>query len=524
MKNEFEDYVLKEIDNIYGIEDSKWEILNYVKYLEISKEEHFANYNIIIHNNSSYPSETKNKLIEFLYSMLRKNGIITTKYEFIDAKLIRNFEREKKKEKLNLKKDLIIIDSERIGRSLENYREEITSIMEEFTEKIYIIIDDGFCVGEVNASFNKYFDWFFEIDKISENNKKEYIMNLLEENNIKNEDDCDYLENLVSEPFFKVKSKMNHIILQCKINNITNITNDIAEKYFKDSQTICEKNNTNEEEKNLKKNVNLNSLVGIYNIKEEINKIINYLKICKKRKSNLPMLHMCFTGNPGTGKTSVARIIGQIFKENKILSKGEFVEIHGRDLVGKYVGWTAKEVKNCIKRAKGGILFIDEAYSLVSDRKGSFEDEAIATLIKEMEDNRGDLCVILAGYKEEMMNLIEKNPGFESRIQFYVDFPDYTEEELYKIFKSLVQKENYKISSHVKETLLRNFKEQKTSITFSNGRYVRNIYEKVKIEQANRVANSNSEDINLIKKCDIEGVLKDEKLPENNKIKIGFAI
>lgn len=233
---------------------------------------------------------------------------------------------------------------------------------------------------------------------------------------------------------------------------------------------------------------------------------------------------MCFTGNPGTGKTSVARIIGQIFKENKILSKGEFVEIHGRDLVGKYVGWTAKEVKNCIKRAKGGILFIDEAYSLVSDRKGSFEDEAIATLIKEMENNRGDLCVILAGYKEEMMNLIEKNPGFESRIQFYVDFPDYTEEELYKIFKSLAQKENYKISSHVKETLLRNFKEQKTSITFSNGRYVRNIYEKVKIEQANRVANSNSEDINLIKKCDIEGVLKDEKLPENNKIKIGFAI
>lgn len=253
MKNEFEDYVLKEIDNIYGIEDSKWEILNYVRYLEISKDEHFANYNIIIHNNSSYPSETKNKLIEFLYSMLRKNGIITTKYEFIDAKLIRNFERKKKKEEFNLKEDLIIIDSERIGRSLENYREEITSIMEEFTEKIFIIIDDGFCVGEVNASFNKYFDWFFEIDKISENNKKEYIMNLLKENNIKNEDDCDYLENLVSEPFFKVKSKMNHIILQCKINNITNITNDVAEKYFKDNKKICEQNNTNGEEKNLKK-------------------------------------------------------------------------------------------------------------------------------------------------------------------------------------------------------------------------------------------------------------------------------
>ncbi len=124
----------------------------------------------------------------------------------------------------------------------------------------------------------------------------------------------------------------------------------------------------------------------------------------------MPTLHMCFTGNPGTGKTTVARIIGQIFKEEKILSKGEFVEVHGRDLVGKYVGWTAKEVQKCVERAKGGILFIDEAYSLnsdrkgsfedeaiaTSDRKGSFEDEAIATLIKEMEDKRDDLCVILS--------------------------------------------------------------------------------------------------------------------------------
>ena len=233
---------------------------------------------------------------------------------------------------------------------------------------------------------------------------------------------------------------------------------------------------------------------------------------------------MCFTGNPGTGKTTVARMIGQIFEKEKILSNGTFVEVHGRDLVGKYVGWTAKEVKKIIEKAKGGVLFIDEAYSLNSNDSGSFADEAIATLIKEMEDNRDDLCVILAGYQDEMAGLIKRNPGFESRIQFYIDFPNYNEDELYQIFKGLAQKEKYKLSSQVKEILLEDFRNQRTSKSFSNGRYVRNIYEKVKIEQANRVASNAKENINLIKKCDVEGVLVEQKPVEVHKIKIGFAV
>lgn len=233
---------------------------------------------------------------------------------------------------------------------------------------------------------------------------------------------------------------------------------------------------------------------------------------------------MCFTGNPGTGKTTVARIIGQIFKEEKILSKGEFVEIHGRDLVGKYVGWTAKEVQRYVERAKGGILFIDEAYGLNSDRKGSFEDEAIATLIKEMEDKRDDVCVILAGYQDEMEELIKRNPGFESRIQFYLNFPDYNEDELYNIFKKLAKNEEYKISSNIKDVLINDFKMKKTNDNFSNGRYVRNVYEKIKIEQANRVSSSDAEDMNLIKKCDIENVLENIKPIEIKKTRIGFAI
>ena len=193
-------------------------------------------------------------------------------------------------------------------------------------------------------------------------------------------------------------TKKNGIIIQPYNKQAVSLNN--IDSAFR----ICDEKRSEQKDD---KDLNFASLVGINNIKAEINKIVNYVKICQKRNKNIPTLHMCFTGNPGTGKTTVARIIGQIFKEEKILSKGEFIEIHGRDLVGKYVGWTAKEVQRCVERAKGGILFIDEAYSLNSDRKGSFEDEAIATLIKEMEDKRDDLCVILAGYTEEMERLAQ---------------------------------------------------------------------------------------------------------------------
>jgi DNA polymerase III delta prime subunit len=514
-----------ELDSIYGIEENKWEILNYIKYLEISKEKHFANYNIIIHTRSSYPLETKIKLIEFLHTILKQHNIINSEYEFVTSEQLKLFKKNDKsnnKEDINLNEDLIIIDSEKIGRSLENYKEEIMLMMEKFKDKIFIIIDDSFCKGEINAIFSKYYDWFFEIDKISENNKRDYIEKILNKNNIKIKNKCEYIEKLVEEPFFIVKSKINHVILQCKLNDVDKITDKFVKKYLEDSKEEKLKKTEKNKEENNNENLNLDSLVGICNIKGEINKIVNYVKICKKRKGTMPMLHMCFTGNPGTGKTTVARIIGKVFKDEKILSTGEFVEIHGRDLVGKYVGWTADEVKKCVNSAKGGILFIDEAYSLNSDRRGSFEDEAIATLIKEMEDNRDDLCVIFAGYQKEMKELLKRNPGFESRIQFYLNFPNYNEEELYEIFRNLAKKENYKISSQVKELLQNNFRKINTNETFSNGRYVRNLYEKVKIEQANRVSLNENEDINLIKKCDIESGLESVKSIEVQKNKIGF--
>ena len=187
------------------------------------------------------------------------------------------------------------------------------------------------------------------------------------------------------------------------------------------------------------------------------------------------------------------------------------------------MGWTAQKVHDTVEKAIGGVLFIDEAYSLVADRRGGFEDEAIATLIKEMEDHRNEVCIILAGYTDEMKNLIQLNPGFESRIQFTINFPNYSESELLEIFNRLCKKERYKLSSNCKETLINNFKRAKNENNFGNGRYVRNLFEKVKFEQADRVIQTNSKAINTITKKDIENVISTISYTEIERRKIGFC-
>ena len=239
------------------------------------------------------------------------------------------------------------------------------------------------------------------------------------------------------------------------------------------------------------------------------------------------MLHMVFNGNPGTGKTTVARIIGKIFSEEKILSdKENFVEAQRNDLIGEYVGHTAPKTQRVINKALGGVLFIDEAYSIasyISDEAGrDYGAECIATLLKGMEDHRDELCVILAGYTDEMERLLNVNPGFESRIQFVINFPDYTAEELYMIFKGLCKKEEYKIASNIKKYLVKYFEIAKKSKNFSNARFVRSLFEKIKIEQANRVIKE-KENRNLIKLEDVLNGLDKTKIKKvKTKQKIGF--
>ena len=237
----------------------------------------------------------------------------------------------------------------------------------------------------------------------------------------------------------------------------------------------------------------LSEMIGLAEVKKIIDQAVTYSKIQKAlAQRGMPSarraMHMVFTGAPGTAKTTVARLFAQILKDNEVLSVGDLVECGRKDLVGKYVGWTATQVRDMFLKAKGSVLFIDEAYSLVDYHKGSYGDEAINTIVQEMENAREDTVVIFAGYPKEMNEFIERNPGLRSRISFYVDFPDYSADELFDITKLIVKNNGYKLSDDAQQVLVPLFETATRSDDFGNGRYARNLVEQAQLAQAMRLS------------------------------------
>ena len=239
----------------------------------------------------------------------------------------------------------------------------------------------------------------------------------------------------------------------------------------------------------------LNNLIGQENIKKIVTDFINYAKlqqVCKSENMKVMQFsrHMCFVGNPGTAKTTVARIIAKIMKEEGLLSNGRLIEVGRADIVSKFVGGTAPKVKELFKKAYGNVLFIDEAYSLCDGRDRLFGDEAINAIVQEMENNRENLVVIFAGYKDEMQRFLDRNSGLRSRIAFEVEFPDYSEDELIKIAEYHAKKMDIDISQ-CEEKIREIISLNKDNKNFGNGRFVRNILEKARMKQATRLVNEN---------------------------------
>lgn len=252
----------------------------------------------------------------------------------------------------------------------------------------------------------------------------------------------------------------------------------------------------------------LNALIGLSTVKEEVNSLINLIKVRNLRKSHgLPLMdmsfHMVFTGNPGTGKTTVARLISKIYKELGLLSKGTLLETDRSGLVAGYVGQTALKVREVVEKALGGVLFIDEAYALSTQTQNDFGDEAIETLVKLMEDHRDNLVVIVAGYTEEMKDFLKSNSGLLSRFNKFFTFEDYSIDELMGILSSMATNSGYRITDEAAAEARRILcsLDDREKKNFGNARGIRNMFERMVSNQANRVcliAEPSVDDLSMI--------------------------
>ncbi|MDY5180343.1 AAA family ATPase [Butyribacter sp.] len=338
----------------------------------------------------------------------------------------------------------------------------------------------------------------------------------------------------ISKTDFKKNIKKSDDTKKCVITNDGDVFTDLEadkikimqqqeeqriarEEFMKVKRRILERERVQkeEQEKRIKVLVDeLNGMIGLSEVKEEIQSLINLIKIRNLREEmNMPVMdmsyHMVFTGSPGTGKTTVARLVGKIYKELGILSDGKMVETDRSGLVAGYVGQTAMKVHDVVEEAMGGVLFIDEAYSLVNnDMPNDFGTEAVDALVKLMEDHRDNLVIIVAGYTDEMKTFLKSNTGLVSRFNKFINFPDYTKDELVNILSVMANKAGLKIDEAAKSKVLELLKKMKPSQwkDFGNARGMRNLFEKFVMNQANRLVkleNPTRDDLMTIKEDDV---------------------
>lgn len=357
------------------------------------------------------------------------------------------------------------------------------AIKEHSMQTVFILIDLGSkaCKQAVGELVTKEDISFIEIFEGRGDNKtgKKYLRSLLKENKV----------NYVKEDFIIPEQKeysVNDIVKAYRSIKKNRIRNSIYKAYseVRPIKFDAPKSISNSYEE-------LQRMVGLKEIKSIIDQIISSQKMNKLRtEMGLDVVgvskHMIFTGNPGSAKTTVARLLAYILYEEKIIREARFIECGRQDLVGRYVGWTAKQVEEQFRKASGGILFIDEAYSLV-EKDGLYGDEAINTIVQMMENYRDDVIVIFAGYPDKMERFLEKNEGLRSRIAFHIGFPDYNADELCDILKLMSKNKGFTLDDEAEKKCHTIFEAASKNAEFGNGRFVRNVLEQAIIKQSSRL-------------------------------------
>ena len=384
--------------------------------------------------------------------------------------------------------------------------------------------------------------FIFEFSKSSEPTWK-YIrsmlaeMNFIElkEKNLSNEESRDYLARLAALDNVKDRYTLQNLVEDSSysISDLKAIYSSWYDRHLctdvypaYSTISLCD----TEVMKQTKGNAyqKLESMIGLEEVRSVITSAIDYARVqTLYEKSGVSCSemtrHMVFYGNPGTAKTTCARLYASIMKDNGLLKKGHLVEVGRKDIVSKYLGGTAPLIKEYFEKADGGVLFIDEAYSLVDEKKGLYGDEAINTIVQEMENRRDSVVVILAGYPEEMKSFLSRNPGLRSRISFHVHFRDYTDYELLEILKLFIKESGMNLDQDAENKLLKIFENAKREKDFGNGRFSRNLFERARLRQASRILHSESPSAEDIKTLIANDFTETEKR-EEIKHQIGFAL
>ena len=508
-KDEFMLKAFEKLEKLYITEQSKntlKKIIEYMRKYSEGIEKQYIPFNICIYSNNK---ETMYSIVDIIsdtvtfFSYIKRGTTIETSFY--------NIEKPEQIEEIYSKKNSVVVlkdfegilakEKEFKDRFLHNMKEKLEENQEDFLTILISKTPETIEQAMQSDMLEKYFEFKIESTNIDvQDVYQEVLSKLKESSKITDEASIKLLDYIAATypktnlSFPEYRDKLCNKILFSKDQEITE--NDLP-KY--------------EQEKSMNEIfADLNNLVGLENIKQVLKDLVDLIELKNKTKDDLKIkdinLHMVFLGNPGTGKTTVARIIAEMLYNLKYIKQNKLIEVSSKDLVAEYVGQTAPKTMAVIERALGGVLFVDEAYSLASEEGSgnSFNKEAIATLIQAMENYRDNLVVIFAGYTKEMQAFLNANSGIVSRIGYTLDFKDYTSEELLKIFEGMVKKAGFSITKEACDEVVKVIEKYRNTKNFGNARFARNLYEKTIIKHASNTRGKKAKkDLKTIVKEDI---------------------